>query len=387
MAGPTQTTNPKDTEASLESFATLCAQTTASEQVPMATRVVSKIPLYAGPELYPQLAQPTLADTLAQEWANCLRTGPGVFVIQKAYEDAAVLDAMTACFASIIAEEKAAGQGQGDHFGSNERIWNSIQKTGIKNPELFIPYYGNPFLALASRAWLGPHYQLTAQVNIVKPGSPAQSPHRDYHLGFQSHDTIARFPLHAQVMSQFLTLQGSIVHNDMPVESGPTQLLPFSHQFAPGYQTFREPDFTTFFQQHAIQLPLQKGDLVFFNPALYHAAGSNSAGHDRTANLVQVSSAFGRTMETVNHLSMIEAVYPHLLQAEADPKFTPRLRQDTLTALTNAYAFPTNLDRDPPLNGNAPATQFDLVSQALESRWEWAELKTRLTNHADCHRA
>jgi len=48
-------------------------------------------------------------------------------------------------------------------------------------------------------------------------------------------------------------------------------------------------------------MPLEKGDAVFFNPALLHAAGSNHATDiRRMANLQQISSAFGRPMETVD---------------------------------------------------------------------------------------
>jgi len=36
---------------------------------------------------------------------------------------------------------------------------------------------------MVSRAWLGPNYQISSQVNVVKPGGEAQSAHRDYHLG------------------------------------------------------------------------------------------------------------------------------------------------------------------------------------------------------------
>ena len=35
-------------------------------------------------------------------------------------------------------------------------------------------------------AWLGPNYQMTAQVNLVHPGGDFQQAHRDYHLGFQT---------------------------------------------------------------------------------------------------------------------------------------------------------------------------------------------------------
>ena len=50
-----------------------------------------------------------------------------------------------------------------------------------------------------------------------------------------------------------------------------------------------------------MQLPLPKGDAAFFNPALFHGAGTNvSRDIQRVANLLQVSSAFGRAMETVD---------------------------------------------------------------------------------------
>ena len=63
-----------------------------------------------------------------------------------------------------------------------------------------------------------------------------------------------------------------------------------------------------YFDAHHVQLPLQKGDAVFFNPALMHAAGHNrSADVRRMANLLQVSSAFGRAMESVDRLRMSQA--------------------------------------------------------------------------------
>ena len=41
-----------------------------------------------------------------------------------------------------------------------------------------------------------------------------------------------------------------------------------------------------------MQLPLAKGDAVFFNPALFHDAGTNrTADVRRTAHLLHVSSA------------------------------------------------------------------------------------------------
>jgi ectoine hydroxylase-related dioxygenase (phytanoyl-CoA dioxygenase family) len=61
-------------------------------------------------------------------------------------------------------------------------------------------------------------------------------------------------------------------------------------------------------------LPLKKGDAVFFNPALLHAAGSNKTTDiDRFGNLFQVNSAFGRAMESVDRARISKAIYPSLL--------------------------------------------------------------------------
>ena len=89
----------------------------------------------------------------------------------------------------------------------------------------------NDMIALISRAWLGPGYQVTSQVNVVRPGGQAQDPHRDYHLGFLSNDVAAQYPTHVHLLSPVLTLQGAVAHSDMPVESGPTMYLPYSHQY------------------------------------------------------------------------------------------------------------------------------------------------------------
>ena len=171
-------------------------------------------------------------------------------------------------------------------------------------------------IALASSAWLGPGYQVTSQVNVVRPGGKAQEPHRDYHLGFLTDEVIARYPTHVHALSPVLTLQGAVAHSDMPLESGPTLYLPYSHQYLPGYLAWRREDFKAYFAEHHVQLPLRKGDAGFFNPALFHGAGSNvSTDIQRMANLLQVSSAFGRAMEQVDRARVVNAVYPALRQS------------------------------------------------------------------------
>ncbi|MHA6795614.1 hypothetical protein ACVGVM_19150 [Pseudonocardia bannensis] len=73
---------------------------------------------------------------------------------------------------------------------------------------------------------------------------------------------------------------------------------------------------------HHVQLPLSCGDAVFFNPALIHAAGAEG------------------------------------------------------------YPFPTNLDRDPPVDGLAPQSRADLVLRALDEGWEPAVVRDRLAEQS-----
>jgi ectoine hydroxylase-related dioxygenase (phytanoyl-CoA dioxygenase family) len=216
-------------------------------------------------------------------------------------------------------------------------------------------------------------------VNVVRPGGKAQDPHRDYHLGFLENDVIAQYPTHVHRLSPVLTLQGAVAHSDMPLESGPTLYLPYSHQYLPGYLAWRLDDFRRYFEEHYVQLPLRKGDAGFFNPALFHGAGSNvSADIQRTANLLQVSSGFGRAMETVDRAKIVRAVYPTLLARARQG--TPR---DSLLAAVAAaaegYPFPTNLDLDQPVGGLTPASQADIVRQALGEEWSAAQLDGALT--------
>ena len=363
-------------------FRTICDQTADSELYPFAEGVQQNIVIYQGGKLRNEIADAEVESQLKAEWGSCLRDGPGVFVIRGAYSDTAVIDEMSAVFTEIVADEKSSLGDVGDHFGDNERIWNSFQKACLAAPELFAEYYGNPLLALASRAWLGPYYQITAQVNNVKPGGKAQSPHRDYHLGFQSAETAAEFPVHAHLMSQFLTLQGGIAHTDMPIESGPTRFLPFSHQYPSGYLAFHESDFADYFEEQKSQIPFNKGDVVFLSPALFHAAGTNSSDKDRIANLVQISSAFGRPMESVNRQAMIEKVYPTLLDKTKREAISSRSVRDVIAAVADGYSFPTNLDSDPPIGGNVPFTAQQMMHRALQESWSLQRLKSELRLYA-----
>ena len=61
-------------------------------------------------------------------------------------------------------------------------------------------------------------------------------------------------------------------------DAGRRSICRISQTYELGYLAWRRPEFTDYFDKHHIQLPLAKGDAVFFNPALFHAAGSNRTG-------------------------------------------------------------------------------------------------------------
>ncbi|MEO0945520.1 MAG: phytanoyl-CoA dioxygenase family protein, partial [Pseudomonadota bacterium] len=258
----------------LEEFKALIDQRTNGAQVPHASEIMENIPFYDVANLQAALEDDQSRRTLMAEWAQVLRTGAGVVALKGAYLDTTVLDEATAIYEDIIEKEKQGAGGAGDHFaasGANDRIWNSLQKLCEASPKVFLDYFANTAIAAVCEAWLGPNYQMTAQVNLVHPGGAAQQAHRDYHLGFQTANVSASYPAHVHDVSPILTLQGAVAHCDMPLESGPTKLLPFSQAYRPGYAAWRRDDFRALFEERYIQLPLTKGDAVFFNPALFHA--------------------------------------------------------------------------------------------------------------------
>jgi hypothetical protein len=154
--------------------------------------------------------------------------------------------------------------------------------------------------------------------------------------------------------------------------------LPHSHKYLPGYLACHRPEFREYFEANYVQLPLSKGDAAFFNPALFHAAGANrTAGVHRMANLLQVSSAFGRAMEAVDRASMSAAVFP-ALRAMRDAGAAPASIANVIAACAEGYAFPTNLDLDQPIDGLAPMTQAEILGQAVADGWSQQRLGTEL---------
>ncbi|KAL4889367.1 phytanoyl-CoA dioxygenase family protein [Aspergillus ambiguus] len=370
----------------LDEFKQICSQTTDKATYPLAQSVESNIPIYDVTQFGPDVSA-ELAARLQDEWYHILSAGPGIYVLKGMYhgsQDERTLTAASAAFQRIITQERAGAAPKGDHFaasGKNDRIWNSFSKHALADPASFVDYYSNRWLRLVSEAWLGPAYRVTAQVNVVKPGGAAQDPHRDYHLGFQELARCAAFPRSIHLASAGLTLQGAVAHTDMPAASGPTRFLPFSQTYEPGYLAWRRDDFRAYFRERYVALPLARGDGVFFNPAVFHAAGANEmqppadgdpdGGFHRKANLLQISSALGKAMETVDVVPVVERVWD-VLKARHDAAGgrVDEALENAVLAIADGYPFPTNLDKRPPApSGMAPESEQEIILRGLKEGW------------------
>jgi hypothetical protein len=84
------------------------------------------------------------------------------------------------------------------------------------------------------------------------------------------------------------------------------------------------------------------------------------------ANLLQISSPFGRAMESLDRTAMVRAIYPALTSMQAAGRSDRDIR-NAVNATAEGYAFPTNLDRDQPIGSLAPPSQVDTVLAALTS--------------------
>lgn len=368
-----------DRDCDLEAFTRHVAQETDAADYPHASEIASKIPVYDGDAMRHAMTDPAQARIVMAEWNRAFLSGPGIIAIRKGYDDPALVDAVTEQLNAIIKEEEAGPTGKGDHFaaaGANSRVWNAHEKLCMTAPEVYVRYNANELTRRVSESWLGSGYQITFQANVVRPGGKAQTAHRDYHMGFQDVETLKGYPASQHALSACLTLQGAVAHSEMPIESGPTKLLPYSQSYLPGYIAVLLPQFRAFFEEAHVQLPLAKGDMLFFNPATFHAAGDNTtADIQRFANLMQIGSAYGRSIEIVDRGRITLAAYEALKALRKAGTLTEREADNVVAATAEGYPFPANLDIDSPLSGMAPPSQQDVLRQALAGGWDLAHLK------------
>lgn len=317
---------------------------------------------------------------LQGELARALLDGPGVVVFRRAFA-ADVLDRTSTVFARIIDEQRAEGVRTGDHFaapGSNDRLWGALEKLALADPDAYVDYYANDVLALVCAAWLGPYYRLISEPNVVNPGNAAQRLHQDYHLGMMDIPLAEQYPAHVHRTSPTLTLQAGVAHVDIPVEAGPTMVVPHSHKYEAGYLAANLPEFREYADAHYVQLPLMKGDVIFSNPAVLHGAGANRTPDvRRMVNLLQIASPFGRSSAAVDTLFLSKVVHP-VLRARRRAGASERDLRNVVATVADGYPFPTNLDRDLPIDSLTPQSQAQLLWNALEGDWDdptlWAAL-------------
>ena len=364
-----------------DDLAKICSQKTLQEDYPFAASVSNNVVIYDANYLETFIGDSENELRLKTELHQVLEGGPGVFVIRNLYGHDAI-DQSNNIFEKIVESE---GNTSNDHFasGTNTRIWNAFQKVALEDPDAFISYYSNNLLKLVAESWCGPNSQMTAQVNIVRPGGEMQKPHRDYHLGFQENQVVELFPISAHRLSNYLTLQGGVAHTDMPLASGPTMVLPYSQQYELGYLAWRDIACTDFFNDNAVQNQMNKGDGIFFNPALLHGAGSNTTkDFHRIGNLLQISSPFGKTMERIDYLKIINRIYPFLLEHSINKTLSEKLIENVLVCATDGYAFPTNLDNDKNLNSKLQGmTMFELTKQSLIDLVNLENFSLKLLEH------
>ncbi|MCP1169657.1 phytanoyl-CoA dioxygenase family protein [Limimaricola litoreus] len=369
-----------------EDFKRHIARQTQAAAYPHAAEIAKNIPIYDGDVLRRAMTDPATARPVMAEWNRAFLSGPGIIAIRRGYEDPALLDAVTEQLEEIIRAEAANPTGKGDHFataGANSRVWNAHEKLCLQAPALYARYNANELTRAVSESWLGSGYQITFQANVVRPGGKAQTVHRDYHMGFQDVETLRGYPASQHALSAALTLQGAVAHSDMPIESGPTKLLPYSQSYLPGYIAVLQPQFRAIFEEQHVQLPLEKGDMLFFNPATFHAAGDNRTSNiQRFANLMQVGSAYGRSIEIVDRGRISCAVYEDLKALRAAGRLSAREVDNVVAATAEGYPFPANLDIDSPLSGMAPPSQQDVLRQALAEDWDLPRLRRALAEQA-----
>ena len=75
------------------------------------------------------------------------------------------------------------------------------------------------------------------------------------------------------------------------------------------------------------------------------------------------------------------ALYPVL------QNMSGRAVANVIAASAEGYAFPTNLDRDPPVGGLIPLSQAEKMAAALEAGWSFEEWETEVAAMDERRRA
>ncbi len=167
-----------------------------------------------------------------------------------------------------------------------------------------------------------------------------------------------------------LTLQGAIAHCDMPIESGPTQLLPYSQLYLPGYLAALLEDFRDYFEAAFRATAAGKGRHDLFQSRVVSRGGDQP--DDRTSRASPIcfrsAPAMAARSRSSTARASANACSPCSRKWRRRGGSTAREVEDVIAATGEGYPFPTDLDVDSPLSGLAPASQQDIMREALKQR-------------------
>ena len=176
----------------------------------------------------------------------------------------------------------------------------------------------------------------------------------------------------------------------MPVESGPTMYLPYSHQYEPGYLAWRRPEFRDVLRRApraaaAAPRATRRSSTRRCSTGPAPTARPTSAA---MANLLQVSSAFGRAMETVDRAADLRRRSTRLLAAGRGRR--RRVAGERHRGVRRGLPVPDQPRPRPAGRAAWPRRrQAELVRQALREDWicRGAPRRVRGVRRTSAHRA
>jgi len=90
-------------------------------------------------------------------------------------------------------------------------------------------------------------------------------------------------------------------------------------------------------------------------------------------------------MESIDREKVANAVFPALVARRVAGVDGPAIA-NAVAASAEGYSFPTNLDRDQPVDGLAPETQAELLARAVHETWDRDTLAKELAAYAERRR-
>ena len=305
-------------DCSVDDFRAIVEVTTDGRDYPHAADVVDNVLVYDCDRLRAEITTPAGRRSVQAELVVAMADGPGLVVFAGAFPDTSIVDRVTDVFVAIIADQHAAGQAAGDHYakpGANDRIWNALEKLALRDPDAFVDYYGNEIIELVSSAWLGPELPdhvagQRRQPGRRRPGSPPRLPPRVPVRRGRRAVPGPRPPVvgraHAAGRGRPHRHAGRERSDDVPAALAEVRArLPRLASSRLRRVLRRTPR----------PAPARQGRRGVLQPGAVPRRRSQPVTSDikRMANLLQVSSAFGRAMETVDREAMSNALFPALV--------------------------------------------------------------------------